>query len=85
VGGNQTRFGEAIQKKAKKFEVPGPGQYGTVVTFPHDRALVSGSVFMSESARKPFGDNKPFVGPTKYNPEPLPKKSYHLNITRKWV
>lgn len=85
VAGNQTRFGEVIEKKARKNPTPGPAQYQPTIVFPPEKTLVSGSVFMSETARKPFGENKPFVGPTKYNPEPLPKKSYHLNINKQWV
>ena len=85
VGGNVTRFGEVIQKKVKRLEYPGPGTYVQQLTAPQEKTLVSGAVFMSETARKPFNDNKTFVGPMKYNPELLPKKSYHLNINKQWV
>jgi len=82
--GNVTRFGEVIQRKVKRIENPGPGTY-VPVSVSQERTLVSGAVFMSETARKPFRDVKNFVGPMKYNPELLPKKSYHLNINKMWV
>lgn len=82
--GNTTRFGEVIQRKVKRVENPGPGTY-IPVGVTEDKTLVSGAVFMSETARRPFRDVKNFVGPMKYNPELLPKKSYHLNINKIWV
>jgi len=85
ITGNVTRFGEVIQKKVKRQELPGPGSYIQPSIGPEERTLVSGAVFMSETARKPFNDMRNFVGPTKYHPELLPKKSYHLNINKIWV
>lgn len=83
--GNVSRFGEVLQKKVKRVEYPGPGTYIAPSAEPQEKTLVSGAVFMSETARKPFKDMRNFVGPTKYNPELLPKKSYHLNINKAWV
>jgi len=83
--GNETRFGEVIQKKVKRIDNPGPGAYFDANAAPPEKTLVSGAVFMSETARKPFKEVKNFVGPMKYNPELLPKKSYHLNINKMWV
>jgi len=83
--GNMTRFGEVIQHKVKRLENPGPGTYIEPYPAHQEKTLVSGAVFMSETARKPFKDVKAFIGPTKYNPELLPKKSYHLNINKLWV
>lgn len=83
--GNATRFGEVIQRKVKRIEYPGPGSYIEPLAPNQEKTLVSGAVFMSETARKPFNDPKNFVGPLKYNPELLPKKSYHLNINKIWV
>jgi len=84
VVSNTTRFGEVLQKKVKRLENPGPGTY-VPATAGQEKTLVSGAVFMSETARRPFQDYKNFVGPTKYHPELLPKKSYHLNINKQWV
>jgi len=85
VTGNVTRFGEVIQKKVKRQEFPGPGSYIKPSPTAEEKTLVSGAVFMSETARRPFNDMRNFVGPTKYQPELLPKKSYHLNINKIWV
>jgi len=82
---NNTRFGDVIQRKVKRVENPGPGTYIPVAVGSEEKTLVSGAVFMSETARRPFKDVRNFVGPTKYNPELLPKKSYHLNINKMWV
>lgn len=84
VSGNQTRFGDVIQKKVRRVENPGPGTYNPN-ELKQDRSLVSGAVFMSETARNLQANRRTFVGPTKYNPELLPKKSYHLNINKMWV
>jgi len=83
--GNATRFGEVIKRKVKRFDYPGPGTYLEVFDQNQEKTLVSGAVFMSETARKPFRETKTFIGPMKYNPELLPKKSYHLNINKNWV
>ena len=82
--GNQTRFGEVVQKKVRRVENPGPGTYNPD-NLREERSLVSGAVFMSETARNLQANKRNFVGPTKYNPELLPKKSYHLNINKMWV
>mmetsp|Transcript_21355 Transcript_21355/g.18489 ORF Transcript_21355/g.18489 Transcript_21355/m.18489 type:complete len:119 (+) Transcript_21355:811-1167(+) len=86
VMGNTSRFGDAIQKKAHRVNNPGPGTYIPVVPENYgERTLVTGSVFMSETARNPFNINNNYVGPTRYHPELVPKKSYHLNTGKKWV
>lgn len=85
MAGNATRFGEVIKRKVKRFDYPGPGTYLDIFDHSQEKTLVSGAVFMSETARKPFRETKTFIGPMKYNPELLPKKSYHLNINKNWV
>jgi hypothetical protein len=82
--GNLTRFGEVVQRKARRVEVPGPGSY-IPIKLDEEKQLVSGSVFMSEVPRRPFSSNKNAVGPYRYNPESVPKKSFHLNINQSWM
>lgn len=83
---NLTRFGEVVNKKVKRSALPGPGTYARIILDP-EKQLVSGAVFMSEVPRKPFsihrGTNN--LGPTKYHPEFVNKKSYHLNLNKAWV
>lgn len=82
---NLDRFGAVIHPIADKPALPGPGAYN-VVKPEVEKAIVSGSVFMSESMRQPFGKISGHLGPTNYNPQILPKKkSYHLNVKRQWV
>ena len=86
VVNNLTRFGEIVNKKAKKTNLPGPGAYARIILDP-EKQLVSGSVFMSEVPRRPFSIHKTSynVGPSKYHPEMVNKKSYHLNLNKAWV
>ena len=52
----------------------------------NEKALVCGSAFMSESERKPYGDFKKRLGPNSVIPYlSANKKSYHLNLSRKFV
>ena len=52
----------------------------------NEKALVCGSAFMSESERKPYGDFKKRLGPNSVMPYlSAYKKSYHLNLSRKFV
>jgi len=83
---NMTRFGEVVQKKVKRTDTPGPGAY-IKIKLEEEKQLVSGAVFMSEVPRRPFSSNNKRIvlGPYKYRPEPVPKKSFHLNIGKMWV
>lgn len=82
---NMTRFGEIVSKKAKKIEMPGPGAYVKIES-ETEKQLVSGAVFMSEVPRKAFSSkNRNLIPPTRYNPETINKKSYHLNMNKLWM
>jgi len=51
-----------------------------------ERALVSGAVFMSETIRDSYNEIEKKLGPNLSMPYlPPAKKSYHLNLARKWI
>lgn len=59
---------------------------GQLETIAEEKTLVSGSAFMSECLRKPFGEFETRLGPNTNIPYILPKKkNYHLNLQKKWV
>eukprot|EP01017_Pseudomicrothorax_dubius_P025716 TRINITY_DN2808_c0_g1_i1.p1 TRINITY_DN2808_c0_g1~~TRINITY_DN2808_c0_g1_i1.p1 ORF type:complete len:399 (-),score=69.21 TRINITY_DN2808_c0_g1_i1:60-1199(-) len=55
--GIKDRFGQYLDNdfEAKKFHVPGPGQYELPLAMGKAKSLVSGSAFMSETKRDPYG------------------------------
>ena len=94
--GFRDRFGdpiftneEAKEKFDKKQRKLGPGYYPMqmgVGRSETEKNEVSGSVFMSETGRRPFGDVGKRMGPNGNVPYKMPKKkSYLLNLARKWV
>lgn len=86
--GIKDRFGDLIIEKKDKGRL-GPGYYPIPIGIAKsemDKNEVSGSVFMSETGRKPFGELGRKFGPNANVPYKLPiKKSFLLNLKRTWV
>ncbi|EAR94531.1 sperm-tail PG-rich repeat protein (macronuclear) [Tetrahymena thermophila SB210] len=88
--GVKDRFGDLKDRSKEKKPFPGPQEYRVedygFTKVGQEEALVSGSAFMSESARKPYGDYDRKMGPSRSVPYILPKKkSFHLNLGRKFI
>ena len=90
MDGLKDRFGDFYDKNLEKDPLPGPTKYDTIKYGIDERvkdsSLVNGSAFMSESKRKPYGDYDKRLGPTLSLPYfHRQKKSYLLNVEKKWV
>ena len=78
------RFGAPVKTRKKKDDLPGPGSYnlgGKTI----EKVPINGAVFMSESDRDAMklGKNP---GPAFYRPMQIAKKkSFHLNVERRWM
>lgn len=88
--GIRNRFGDLLVNKVTRDNGKlGPGYYPTPFGIGKsvlDRNEVSGSVFLSETGRKPFGEVVKKLGPNVNVPYKLPlKKSFLLNLKRSWV
>lgn len=88
--GNKSRFGDLlIEKTENQQRKLGPGYYPIPVGIAKselEKSEVSGSVFLSETSRKPFGEVNKRLGPNVNVPFKLPvKKSFLLNLKRNWV
>ncbi|EGR29133.1 hypothetical protein IMG5_162360 [Ichthyophthirius multifiliis] len=86
--GVKDRFGDFYDQSKNKKPFPGPQAYKKEdIGFNQiQSAMVSGYVFMSETARKPYGDFHKRLGPSRSIPYYLPQqKSFHLNLARNWV
>ena len=81
---NLDRFGAVTgQRHAEPLTTPGPGAY--IQDAPRDKAVISGSVFMSGSTRGGEKGGVPVPGPAYYSPAPNSRKSYHLNARNRWM
>ena len=83
---DRDRFGN--NQEFKTFVQPGPGAYelDKDVGVNKEKAMVSGSVFLSESERVPYGKLSDVVAPNKYVPQNIPEQiSFHFNVANKWV
>mmetsp|Transcript_32070 Transcript_32070/g.73531 ORF Transcript_32070/g.73531 Transcript_32070/m.73531 type:complete len:367 (-) Transcript_32070:52-1152(-) len=84
------RFGVPHQSsKVNNIITPGPGAYavGSPRESSPQQALISSSFFMSGVERElnAFNPNQARPGPAYYTPAVNQKKSFHLNISRRWM
>ena len=78
------RFGNPIRLLRPRDSLPGPGAYN-LPPKPLGKAPIQGSFFMSESDRAALALG-PNPGPAFYKPDKgNKKKSFHLNLERRWV
>lgn len=82
---NHDRFGKVVAGAAPHTTMvtPGPGSY--IRDGDPKTAVISGSVFMSGTARGANGGRDVIPGPAYYTPAPEQKKSFHLNARQRWV
>ena len=81
---NHDRFGNVIQgAPSTQYATPGPGAY--IHDEEKSTAVISGSVFMSGTARSGKGSRDVVPGPAYYSPAPHGRKSYHLNARQRWM
>jgi len=79
------RFGRPLQPKAQHIVVPGPGAYNTVEQEPL-RTEASMSSFVSATERQAVAARRGVApGPAYYNPSLAGKRSFHLNVSRRWL
>jgi hypothetical protein len=88
--GIKDRFGDIVERpRSTELKNLGPGYYPIppgIGKSEVEKNEVSGCVFMSETGRKPFGDIGRKLGPNENVPYKIPmKKSFLLNLKRKWV
>ena len=88
--GIRNRFGDLTDdSKKREHKSLGPGYYPIppgMARSEAERNEVSGCVFMSETNRTPFGEIGKRMGPNQNVPYKIPvKKSFLLNLKRKWV
>ena len=88
--GIKDRFGDITDNsKKREHKSLGPGYYPIppgMAKSEVERNEVSGCVFMSETGRMPFGEIGKRMGPNQNVPYKIPvKKSFLLNLKRKWV
>ena len=81
---NHDRFGKVLQgAPSTQYQVPGPGAY--LQDKESEKAVISGSVFMSGTARQGKGGREVVPGPAYYSPAQQGRKSYHLNARQRWM
>ena len=70
-----------------KDNFPGPGSYDyELIGENKDKALCSGTAFLSETDRSPYGILKKGAAPNKYNPSQIPMQiSFHFNSENRWL
>jgi len=82
------RFGKPVKPKAYKPDVPGPGAYDPPPPDGRDpsvRVEASSASFLSASDRNFVAGKRPAPGPAYYNPTVPGRKSFHLNVQRRWL
>ena len=81
---NHDRFGNVVHgAPSTQYAVPGPGSY--IKDGERETAVISGSVFMSGTARTGKASRDVVPGPAYYAPAPQGRKSYHLNARQRWM
>ena len=85
---NHDRFGNVVGgvvNAGNKFSTPGPGAYYKEEVA--DKAVISGSSFMSGTLRGGGAHSTVVPGPAYYSPTGAKdaKKSFHLNARQRWV
>mmetsp|Transcript_21740 Transcript_21740/g.40670 ORF Transcript_21740/g.40670 Transcript_21740/m.40670 type:complete len:334 (+) Transcript_21740:2106-3107(+) len=79
---DQDRFGTPVVRKAKHVPVPGPGTYAARLPSKRTGAPAFGPL---QASKRRGPQHVAVPGPAAYQPATLSKKSYLLNVEKKWV